>query len=55
MKQTQIKYEHELIEATINFNRNETTTFKFDLPNCMDVEGLKNIKYVIDELLSLVK
>ena len=54
MKQTQVKYEHELIEATINFNRNESTTFKFDLPKYLDEKGLKNLKHVIDELLKLV-
>ena len=54
MKQTKIVYEHELIEATINFNKNETTTFDFDLPKYLDATGLENLKHVIDEILKLV-
>lgn len=54
MKQTKVTYEHELIEATINFNRNGSTTFEFDLPNHLDEKGLKNLKYVVDEILKSV-
>ena len=54
MKQTKIVYEHELIEATIKFNKNETTTFELDLPKYLDATGLKNLKHVIDEILKLV-
>ncbi|MCE7748038.1 MAG: hypothetical protein GPJ51_06555 [Candidatus Heimdallarchaeota archaeon] len=50
MKTSKIVFEHELIEATINFNRNDTTTFEFDLPKSLDLKGLENLRAVIKEL-----
>ena len=50
MDKRKIIFEYELIEATINFNRDETITFEFDLPKRLDQKGLKDLSHVIEKL-----